>query len=423
MTLYILYGFAKAAEFGVEVPKDVVQRGWAYLGAEYKANWAQRLIKDDCCWEFLTFMNYVASCYKDATWTGDALTAKDRAEILDFGFRHWKQHSPYLKGLLSLTLKRANRLKDATLVFAAVMDSSKTTQDEGTFWAPEDRGWLWYNDTIETHAFALRTLAELNPQDVRRDGLVHWLLLNKKLNHWKSTRTTAEVLYSLTYYLKAEGQLGQKEDAKVTIGGQSSSFVFEPDQYTGKKVQVVVPGEKIDPKTMSKVVVEKESKGFLFASATWHFSTDQLPAEAKGDLFAVSRTFFKRVTTGKETVLQPLAEGARLAPGDEIEVQLSIRAKHPAEYVHLRDPRAAGLEPVSTNSRWRWDLGLVYYEEVRDSSTNFFFEALPQGEFTLKYRLRAAHAGAFRVGPATLQSMYAPEFTAYSAGNLMSITP
>ena len=43
------------------------------------------------------------------------------------------------------------------------MDSAKTRKDEGTFWAPEDRSWLWYNDTIETHAFALRTLMELGP--------------------------------------------------------------------------------------------------------------------------------------------------------------------------------------------------------------------------------------------------------------------
>ena len=46
-----------------------------------------------------------------------------------------------------------------------------------------------------------------------------------------------------------------------------------------------------------------------------------------------------------------------LEPGDQVEVQLSIRAKHAAEYVHLRDPRGAGFEPESLTSGWRWDLG------------------------------------------------------------------
>ncbi|MGI5862396.1 MAG: alpha-2-macroglobulin family protein [Myxococcales bacterium] len=421
MTLYIAYGLSKAVEFNVEVPKPLVQRAWAYLGEHFRREYQSRLGDLNRGAEFLTFLNYAASCYPDDSWLGGAITLDERRMMLDHSFAHWRDLAPYTKGQLALTLMRMDRPKDAKLVFDAVMDSAKTTEDEGTFWAPEDRAWLWYNDTIETHAFALRTLAELNPKDPRRDGLVHWLMLNKKLNHWKSTRATAEVIYSLVHYLKAEGQLGVRERAAVKIGPRTSSFVFEPDKYTGKKNQIVVAGEELDPKTMSSILVEKDTPGLMFASATWHFSTEKPPAEERGDLLWVSRSYFKRETKGREATLTPLAEGAALKPGDEIEVHLSLRARHPAEYVHLRDPRAAGFEPVSSTSRFKWDLGLGYYEEIRDSSTNFFFEQLPQGEYTFKYRLRAATAGTFKVGPATVQSMYAPEFVAYSTGATIGI--
>jgi uncharacterized protein YfaS (alpha-2-macroglobulin family) len=196
--------------------------------------------------------------------------------------------------------------------------------------------------------------------------------------------------------------------------------VFQPDKYVGK-AQVVVAGAQIVPEKMSSIVVDKSTRGVAFASATWHFSTDQLPAEGHGDLFQVSRRYFRRELQGKEWILMPLAEGAVIAPGDQIEVQLSLRSQHAAEYVHLRDPRAAGFEPESTVSRYHWDLGIAWYEEVRDSGANFFFEQLPAGEYTFKYRLRANLAGTFRVGPATVQSMYAPEFVAYSAGHRLTI--
>ena len=98
-----------------------------------------------------------------------------------------------------------------------------------------------------------------------------------------------------------------------------------------------------------------------------------------------------------------------------------MRSRQAVEYVHLRDPRAAGFEPESTRSGHRWDLGISWYEEVRDSGTNFFFERLPAGEYTFRYRIRASLAGTFKVAPATVQSMYAPEFTAYSAGDLVEI--
>jgi uncharacterized protein YfaS (alpha-2-macroglobulin family) len=423
MTLYLLHGFAKGLEFGVDAPKDLIVAAWAYLHRHWLDEWAREALAHDCCWESITFLGYVLSSFPDDSWTGGVFTAAERQQMLEFGFRHWREHSPYLKGYLALTLKRAGRDADAAKVWESVMDSAKTAGDQGTFWAPEDRSWLWYNDTIETHAFALRVQMELAPADPRNDGLVLWLFLNRKLDHWKSTRATAEVVYSLARWLKAAGQLGVREAATVEAGGRTTRFVFDPDAYTGKKDQVVVPGPEVDAhrSTGGAVTVAKDTPGLLFASATWQFSTEKPPAEDRGDFLAVSRSYFKRVKDGGEVVLQPLKEGAVLAVGDELEVQLSLTAKHPVEYVHLRDPRGAGFEPENAVSQHRWDLGLVWYEEVRDSGTNFFFEALPQGEYTFKYRVRAAMAGTFKVAPATVQPMYAPEFNAYSAGAILVV--
>jgi uncharacterized protein YfaS (alpha-2-macroglobulin family) len=421
MTLYLLHGFSKALEFGVEVPRDIIKPAWDYMHRHYLDEIVQAMMSHDSGWEFVTFINYVLSSYPDSSWYENTFTSAERRTMLDFSFKHWKEHSPYLKGYLALTLKRMERTRDAMLVWESVMDSAKTAEDQGTFWAPEDRAWLWYNDTIETHAFAVRTKMELIPEDPKLDGLVLWLFLNKKMNHWKSTRATAEVIYSLAHYLKETGQLGVREDAAVKVGNQQTSFVFEPDRYTGKKNQIVIPGEKIDPQTTSTIVVEKSGKGYLFASATWHFSTERLPEEERGDYLRLSRNYFKRVNTGQEYILQPVSEGAVLEPGDEVEVHLSLASKHPMEYVHLRDPRGAGFEPSTNLSTHKWDLGLCWYEEIRDSGTNFFFEHLPQGEYTFKYRIRAATGGIFKVAPATVQPMYAPEFAAYSSGAALRI--
>ena len=342
--------------------------------------------------------------------------------MLEYSNAHWKFHSPLLKGYLALTLKRMNRASDSALVWDSVMDAAKTTEELGTYWAPEDRSWLWYNDTIESHAFSLRTLMELNPKDKRNEGLVQWLFLNKKLNHWKSTRATSEVIYSLAKYLDSIAGLGQREEIRVDLGSQKTQFTFDPKTYSGNKNQVVIEGPKITPAN-AKIVVEKLTPGFAFASASWHFSTDLLPPEGDSDFLSVSRKYFVRDSSGKDVVLRALTEGAKVRVGDQIEVHLSLKAKHEAEYVHLRDPRAAGLEPESQVSQYKWDLGLSWFEEIRDSGTNFFFSRLPVGEYTFKYRVRANMAGAFRIGPATLQSVYAPEFNAYSAGYEIKILP
>lgn len=422
MTLYLLHGFSKALEFGVTVPKPMIQRGWRYLHGHYIRELVSTCMALDSCWEFITFTNYVLSNYPDKSWYAGTFTKSERTKMLDFSFKHWKRHSPYLKGYLALTLHRDKRLKAATLVWESVMDSAQEKQDQGTFWAAEDRSWLWYNDTIESHAFAIRTVLEVTPKEKKLDGLVQWLLINKKLNHWKSTRATSEVLYSLAHYMKKTGTLGNREEIAVKAGGDLlKTFKFEPDVYTGKKNQIVIAGADVDPKKTSSIVVEKATKGFAFASATWHFSTERAPKEARGDFMKVTRTYYKRTRNGAKMVLVPLKEGVKLVAGDEIEVQLSLRTKHTMQYVHLRDPRAAGLEPVSSVSKHKWDLGIYWYEEIRDSGTNFFFEKLPVGEYNFKYRLRVATSGTYKVAPATVQPMYAPEFTAYTAGAVIDI--
>ncbi len=71
---------------------------------------------------------------------------------------------------------------------------------------------------------------------------------------------------------------------------------------------------------MSTVAVTKDTKGMMFASATWQFATDKLPAEARGDFFGVTRHYFRRSGAGKEMTLTPLKDSDAVQIGDEVEV-------------------------------------------------------------------------------------------------------
>ena len=88
--------------------------------------------------------------------------------------------------------------------------------------------------------------------------------------------------------------------------------------------------------------------------------------------------------------------------------------------MHLKDLKASGFEAETLLSGWKYDQ-LGFYEEPRDSLTNFFIGWLPHGEYILRYRLRPAKPGVYRIGAATLQSMYAPEMTAHSAGFIIKV--
>ncbi len=420
VTCTIVDGFSQALAHHIAIPKPMVVRAWRYLHDTYAARMVHEAMEKNCCWEMLTYLDYVLSNYPDPSWTGNVFTTQDRKKMLDFSFEHWRQSSPRIKAYLAMTLERAGRHADARQVFSSVMDSSTTDPELGTYWQPEARSWLWYNDTVQSEALALRVLTVLDPTDPRREGLVQWLLLDKKLNHWTSARTTADVIYALVTYLEREGSLGVQQTIHVAAGPRSATFVFAPDQpvTTG---QLVIPGTQMIPDRMSRIDITSHGKGLAFAGATWSFSTQREPKAAPGSLFSLARRYYRRIRRPGGWALEPLKEGASLAPGDEIEVQLDITARHRAEFVHLRDPRAAGLEPTTLTSGYRWLGGLGVYEEIRDSGTDFFIEHVPAGTYTLVHRLRATTTGRFHAGPAILQCLYAPQFAATSSGSTITI--
>lgn len=423
VTIQVLWGFAKAIELGVDdVPEDVVQRAWRYVAGSW-LNDLRRTAREDCCHESAAHVAYVLSAYDDAgRMTAGVFTEDDRELILDRAFRRWKQTSPLVKVYLSLALARAGRLDDSNLVLDSVLDSARTDPDLGTYWQPEPRAWLFYNDDVVGHAMVLRALTELRPDDDRRHGLIQWLMLNKKLNQWRSTRATAEVLYSVVHSLEHDGPLLAPDAARVAVGDLERRFAFTPSSYLEGDNQLVVPGPEVAP-SMATIEVANEGARAVFARATWHYSTDTPPASADGDLFTIERRYFRRQATDDGFALTPIEEGTVLEVGDQVEVQLEITAGSPAEFVHARDPRPAGLEPEDQRSGYRFDRGVGWYEQVADSGADLFFERLPAGTVTTRYRLRANVAGRFRAAPAVIQSVYAPSFTGHSAGGTLTIEP
>jgi uncharacterized protein YfaS (alpha-2-macroglobulin family) len=84
------------------------------------------------------------------------------------------------------------------------------------------------------------------------------------------------------------------------------------------------------------------------------------------------------------------------------------------EFIHLKDQRGSGVEPVDVLSRYEYRDGLGYYESTRDAATHFFIDYLPKGTYVFEYSTRVQLKGEYQSGIAEIQCMYAPEFNSHS---------
>jgi uncharacterized protein YfaS (alpha-2-macroglobulin family) len=407
MTLLVLAGWAEAQRYGVEVPIEAARRALAYVEGELP-----RHLKAEPGELSLTlFAAYVVTSFPQSLPEGKAGYALAKAWV-DYADKHGDALTPLGRAYAALVYRKLGETAKSSDYLDRAMDGARRDPIVGVYWAPEKLSWLWFNDSVETHAFLLRTLLTLRPKDDRIPGMVQWLLFNRVGNEWKSTRASAAAIYSLLDVLRARGALDRGDSYTVSWGTQTLRASVEPLQWLEKPLRYTRQDSAIGAKD-GRAVIDKSGPGLAFASLTWVYTTDA-PAKASGPgLTDLARRYFKRVKDGASYTLQPLDSGAVVAVGDEVEVHLTVTSRSEFEYLHLKDPKLAGFEAEELTSGWKWD-NLGRYEEPRDSLTNFFMSWLPHGEYVLRYRLRPTTPGRYRVGPAVLQSMYAPEITAHS---------
>jgi len=409
MTLYVLEGLAEASRYGVQIPEDMARRALAYALGEIPSH----LKADPAETSLVLYAAYVVTSFP-AAWPESAAAREYAKAWADFSDKHANAMTAFGKAYAAYVYHRLGERAKADGYLARAMDGARTDDISGTYWTPEKISWLWYNDSVEKHAFLLRTLLALRPADPKIPGLTRWLLFNRKGNEWKSTRASAAAIYSLLDVMKARGALDKGETFSLKWGATTEKVELQPFDWAARPLRWSKYGAEIGKKDLAPEV-RKRGPGLAFAAFTGIYTTDKTAVESPAGMMNVSRKYFLRAKEGDAYTLTPLADGDSVAVGDQVEVHLTVRTRGQFEYVHIKDPKAAGFEAETLTSGWQWDR-LARYEEPRDSLTNFFVEWLPHGEYVLKYRLRPTTPGTFKAGAAVIQSMYAPEFAAHSSG-------
>ncbi|MCX5785875.1 MAG: MG2 domain-containing protein [Elusimicrobia bacterium] len=414
MTLYALEGLAEAARYNVAIPEDVAKRALNYVFAEIP----RHMKAEEGETSFILYAAYVVTSFPEK-WP-EHKTALSYAKLwVDFADKHANALTPFGKAYAAYVYHRLGEHVKAESYLARAMDGSRADAIAGLYWTPEKISWLWYNDSVEKHAFILRTLLALKPKDPRIGGMVQWLLFSRKTSEWKSTKASAAAIYSLLDVMKSKGAFDKEESFKINWADTQDSVTLQPFDWAGKPLRWSKYGKDITARDVS-ATIEKTGPGLAFASLTGIYTTNKLAAESPSGMMNISRKYYLRAKEGDNYILRPLTSGCTVAVGDQIEVQLGVTTRSQFEYVHIKDPRGAGFEAEELLSGWKWDQ-LSRYEEPRDSLTNFFVSWLPHGEYILKYRVRPTTPGTYRIGSAVMQSMYAPEFAAHSDGFMLSV--
>jgi len=364
---------------------------------------------------------YMRSFYKDKPIRKKVQTAV--GYYTNQSYKFWSDNTLYTKGMIALIAKRNDNTAAADKIMASLKENSITSKELGMYWKENKAGWYWYQAPIETQALLIEAFTEAgsgiqseakNLETI--DNLKVWLLKNKQTSRWKTTKATTEAVYALL--LQGTSWLEVTEFVDITVGNQK----IDPLQLENSKVEAGTgyfktswSGSEITP-AMATVTLSKKSEGIAWGAMYWQYFEDMDKITSAETPLKLSKKLFLKKNTDKGEELSEITKKTNLKLGDLVRVRIELKVDRVMEFVHMKDMRAAGFEPINVMSQYKWQDGLGYYESTKDAATHFFFDVLPKGVYVFEYDLRVNNKGDFSNGISTIQSMYAPEFSSHSEG-------
>lgn len=325
-------------------------------------------------------------------------------------------------GLLALTLHRYDRKKDAEKVLFAIEERSTESDEMGKYWKQNQSGWAWHQAPIETQTILIEAYNDIKNDIASIEAMKVWLVKNKQTNHWASTKSTTEAIYALMSMGKS--WLDAEEGITVKMGNNQ---VYPPANALALGVINANGYFKQSWKTadikpdMSSITVDKKSPGVMYGGMFWQYfeNLDKItPAQTN---LKLKKELYLKTNTPSGPQLQVFTENSPIKVGDIVTVRCIIQTDRALSYIHLKDMRASGFEPVNVLSSYKYKDGLGYYESTRDASSNFFISYMAPGVYVFEYDVKANNAGIFSNGISSIQNMYAPEFAAHTQGQVVKI--
>ncbi len=374
---------------------------------------------------------YMRSFFKETTIP--AASQKAFTYYLQQSKKYWLSNSKYMQAMIALTLNRNNDLQTATAIIKSLRENSISNEELGMYWKEWNTGgYYWHQAPIESQSLMIEAFTEIDKNQHTIDDLKTWLLKQKQTQNWKTTKATAEACYALLLGppTPQRGDLGssflnQEKDVTITLGNITVNSNDEKTEAGTGYFKKRIEGKDVNP-NMGNIEVSAKSAdtkslplgggGASWGSVYWQYFEDLDKITPSATPLKLVKKLFVEKNTDKGPALEAIEDGATLKVGDRVKVRIELRVGRDMEYVHMKDMRAACMEPVNVISEYKYQGGLGYYESTKDASTNFFFGWLNKGSYVFEYSLFVTHTGEFSNGITSIQCMYAPEFTSHSEG-------
>ncbi len=413
-TQYIVKGFGELKQFGIDKTKtEAMGVATAFMDKQIKKEYnrlLQQVKKGETTLERDHINNMIIEyLYARSFYDFPILCKEAYKYYITQAKKYWYNKTLYQQAMIAIALHKNLDKEEAISIIKSIKKQAIINKDEIYFKYPKNI------IDIKAHTMIMYLFKTIAKDDKIVKSMKVWLLKNRDIYNWKTPQATTDAIYALLFnnaWILNRDKLVTVEFPKTTIDYKST--IEKAKKSTPKGIGSFYISFKKFDKNMATIKVKNPNDNAIWGNIYWQYFQDKNKTKNINTSFEIEKRLYIIKENKIEKKLIPI-EKSSLQIGDIIEVKLKIKVKKDTNYILLKDEIPSAFKPTNIVNEYKYQNNLVFFENIKNSTADFYFENLPKGEYIFKYTLLVSYKGEFYSGIATIKKLFNPKIRNYTS--------
>ncbi len=390
LTVYVLYALKLMKEKGFKIDNNMIKKMFDYL--EY---------------ENLTDSTKAFYLYVKSLWEKNI-----DGEVSEL-YKHYENLPLLSKAFLLRAISRSNLSDKNKMIKEIVKDFEKSMFVEADFaYFKDAASYDWFEFPFYSNryisAVILSSILETNNDYTLAPRIIKYLIEKKTTLWWNTTHTNIWILETLANYVK-KFEKNYRKNVNFEIFEDSKSILKKAVNFVHPKQKYKKIFKSFNKST--ELLLKAKSSSLFYLTSELNQNANLNKPENRG--FEINRKIYNE----KGQRVQELKKG------EIYQVVIEIKTQEPMNYVVIDEPLIGGVQllrkDIKTTRKlfdFRKDKRKYYYwwwgikrKEYRKDRIIFYTYRI-QKRFELSYYVKALYKGNYNLLPASVFSMYHPQY-------------
>ena len=335
--------------------------------------------------------------------------------------KFWNKYPTHIQALLCnlfYNLKDTNIVKQ---IIASIKEKAIHTKFNSVYWkdVTESNQTYLNNLSIIKVIDIYNSLKKFDNDKILLNKIINWIIQQKRTNSWDNVPEIASVIHVIFDHYK--NFISSDFNTEIYLCNKKLNTDTITKEFKTTYFKIEIPLNMIDTNNFFLKINNNSNFQAWGAIYLIYLEEEKNIDKYYTEFIKIHKSYYKEINTKNGTILEEITNEKKINAGEIIVERITIEVKNNLNFVHIRNYFPSTCNYIEQLSGYVFNHKFSYYQEKKNTHTNYFIDILPKGKYILENKFKVLQSGYFNSGITTIQCYYAPDFNAHTQNKIIIV--